>query len=531
MKSTAVDHRQIAATLAWEFWACGWAWIVSAPLLAMSLPCLIFVAISWRDPTFRLGEISDQFQFPLYWTSLIMLGPSVLSALGKPQHRYTLPAANFLIVSTLMACAMATVFVQYAVIALSLNALFDLGWPVLGPSLLAAVLVAWCQAMMWSTSNSTGLQILACALSAALLGIGIVVWGPPNGSWMAPLFSVGAWHLSSFAVAAVICVTVGTFGFSKVRAGAGFDVRPIIDWLSRAAMLRSESERAPFTSPARAQFWLEWTERGRFLPAGTAILGLVLLTIALFVPRRDGSDLAGAFLAFFFAPLSVIGIFFGSRSKLGEFGNFSGSRPLSDGKVAGAILKSFTLSLITSAVVWLAFFVLVNVIVVDRRVTSDITHAIRTTGVPALTGRIVLCALAVWSGVGLLTALTLAGRRVVGLALPAFFGVWMAGVLIVLSLSFHREIQDTFAKGYIVGWLLICMVAVAATFIVAWRRQLISMPSVALAALLVLTAIVAGYGSGWMHDEWFRVPLLLGCFLIPIPLAAAPLAVFVNRHR
>ena len=58
-----------------------------------------------RTRTFRLGELGDQFQFPLYWTSLIMLGPSVLSALGKPQHRYTLPAANFLIVSTLMACA------------------------------------------------------------------------------------------------------------------------------------------------------------------------------------------------------------------------------------------------------------------------------------------------------------------------------------------------------------------------------------------------------------------------------------------
>jgi len=531
MNRAADHHRQMAMALAWEFWACGWLWIVSAPLLAMSLPCLIFVAITWPERSFRVGELGDSFQFPLYWTSLIMLGPSVLSALGKPEHRYTLPASSFLIVTAFMTCAMATVFLQYAVIALGLNALFDLGWPVLGPSLLAAVLVAWCQAMIWSTSNSTGLQVLACAVSAALLGIAIVVWGPPDRTILDPLSNVGPLQFLLIAVAAVICVAVGTFGFAKVRAGAGFDVGPIIEWLSRAVMLRSTSELAPFSSPARARFWLEWTERGRALPVGTAILGLVLLTIALFVPRRDGSDLAGAFLAFFFAPLCMIGLFFGSRPKFGEFGSFGGSRPLSDRKLAGAILNSFTLSLISSAVVWLAFFVLVNVIVIDRRVTSDFSHAIRTTGVLALTGRIVLCALAMWSGVGLVTALTLAGRRVIGLALLAFFGVWMAGVLIMLSLSLHREIQDTFAKGYIVGWLLICMVAVAATFIVSWRRRLIFIPDVLLAALLISITLAAALGSGWIRHEPYGYVLLLSCGLIPIPLAAAPLAVFVNRHR
>mgnify|MGYP001297495933 CR=1 FL=1 len=539
MTRAAGHHRQIAngqiaMALGWEFWACGCVWIVAAPLMAMSLPCLIFVAITWPERSFRVGELGDVFQFPLYWTSLIMLGPSVLSALGNPQHRYTLPASNFLIVATLMVCAMATVFAQYAAMALSLNALFDVGWPVLGPSLLAAVLVAWCQAMLWSTSNSTGLQVLACALSAAVLGIGIVVWGSPGRTWTAHIADVDAWQLLKFAAAAAICVGVGTFGFSKVRAGAGFDVRPIIDWLSRAVMLRNKSQRARFSSPAGAQLWLEWTERGRALPAGTAVFGLALLIVAFFIPAKDGFDFTGAYLAFFFAPLSVIGMFFGSRSKLGEFGSFNGSRPLSDGKVAGAILRSFTLSLISSAVVWLAFFVLVNVIVIDRRVTSDFTHAIRTTGVPALTALIVLGGLAVWSGVGLVTALTLAGRRVVGIALPAFFGVWMAGILIAICL--RPAIQDTFMQAYTAAWLLACVVAVAATFFVSWRRKLIFMPSMLLAALLISITFAAALGSGWIRIELIRhepfgYVLLLGCGLIPIPLAAAPLAVYVNRHR
>ena len=174
-----------------------------------------------QTPHFDWEKSATSFNSRFIGRRSFMLGPSVLSALGKPEHRYTLPASNFLIVTTLMACAMATVFVQYAVMALSLNALFDVGWPVLGPSLLAAVLVAWCQAMLWSTSNSTGLQVLACAVSTALLGIAIVVWGPPDRSWMDPLSNVGPWHFLPFAVSAAICVAVGTFGFGKVWPAPG----------------------------------------------------------------------------------------------------------------------------------------------------------------------------------------------------------------------------------------------------------------------------------------------------------------------
>jgi hypothetical protein len=57
-----------------------------------------------------------------------------------------------------------------------------------------------------------------------------------------------------------------------------------------------------------------------------------------------------------------------------------------------------------------------------------------------------------------------------------------------------------------------------------------------LAALLISITLAAAVGSGWLRYELnrhepFGYVLLLGCGLIPIPLAAAPLAVFVNRHR
>ncbi len=303
MKTATSGNREIALALAWEFWTCGWAWIVSAPLLAMVLPGFIFTSLGWQyGADYRGGEIGAQLQFVFYWTALTMTIPSVLAALGKPGHRYTLPASSFLIVASLMACVMTTVFAQYAVIALGLNALFDVGWPVIGPGLLAAVVVAWCLAMLWSTSNSTGLQVLACAASAALLGVAIKVWGPPDRSLMELLSSVGAWHLLAFAVATACCVGVGTFGFGKVRSGAGLDVRSLVDWLRRLVMPPEKSGLAAFSSPARAQLWLEWTERGRALPAGTALLGLVLLIISLFIPAKESSDFAGDFFSLFLRP-------------------------------------------------------------------------------------------------------------------------------------------------------------------------------------------------------------------------------------
>ncbi len=235
------------------------------------------------------------------------------------------------------------------------------------------------------------------------------------------------------------------------------------------------------------------------------------------------------FSVFFCAPLSVIGIFFGSRSALGDFGNFNASRPLSDSSLARAVVTSLTLSLIFSAVVWATFFALVLVVVGEHWETSKLLRAIQTTSALALTGRMVLFGLAVWSAVGLVTALTLAGRRVVGLALPAVFGVWIAGLLIPLSL--RPEVRPAFTWVYAVLWLLICLAAAAGTFIVSWRRRLIFWPSLLLAALLVVICLAAAYGSGWLLDERFRLPLILGCGLIPIPLAAAPLAVYLNRHR
>jgi hypothetical protein len=70
----------------------------------------------------------------------------------------------------------------------------------------------------------------------------------------------------------------------------------------------------------------------------------------------------------------------------------------------------------------------------------------------------------------------------------------------------------------------------AAAFIAAWRRQLISLPALCLAAAIVLAAVAAAHLVG-IPFAWKSWPIVVLCLLLPLPLAAAPLAVCLNRHR
>ena len=64
-----------------------------------------------------------------------------------------------------MACCMLTMFVQYAIVTAIVNKQFSVEWPIVGPGLLAAVLIAWCHAVFWATSNSLPLRLIVLLLS------------------------------------------------------------------------------------------------------------------------------------------------------------------------------------------------------------------------------------------------------------------------------------------------------------------------------------------------------------------------------
>jgi hypothetical protein len=284
----------------------------------------------------------------------------------------------------------------------------------------------------------------------------------------------------------------------------------------------------PFSSPQSAQFWREWSERGYVLPVGYALIGIGALPLVLYVEARSRQSLEGLSSLFFLFPLAGIGFFWGSRSPQLEFGDFHGSRPLSDRQLANAVLKSATLGLVLSALIWAV------VLIVEARLgQSRLYREIQAIGAFGSLLRAALGAIATWSAVGLLTSLVLAGQRPINITVWPAIGIWIVGAL--LSRFVFHESQRRFELVYFSACLVCCLVVCAATFVVSWRRHLISAGTLWLAAMLVLIsgsiAVAAAHSAGWPLDWKLLLPMLGCCGLTPIPLAAAPMAVYVNRHR
>ena len=526
---------RIIAALAWEFWARGRVGIVLGPIAAIAFPCLVQLLMgSW------LNHKEFVAMFPFFWITALSLGSALFLTLANSRLRYTLPAPSWLLVAGPMACVMLTMFLQYAVVATTLNAWFHADWPIVGPGLLAAVMIAWCQAVVWSTSNSLGLPFLICltsflafifATAGRIASNGVIITEFPS--------EVGVWHLFAFALATLVCASIGTVGFASLRRGTGLDGKRILDWLSERVRFRPAAAAAPFASADSAQFWLEWTRRGYVLPLGTTVIAAWAILLALSLPAHvitnsitSGSDFFGSVLAFWPMPLFVVSIFWGNRSPNFEFGPFAASRPLSDRQIASAVLKSATLGLISSAAIWAVGMTLVFWIVVIRRETPmRVPVPGHNAGFRGLPGGTVLAAMAIWSFVGLGTSLSLAGRKVLGIAMALAFAVWMAAVVVPMFLQDDRSHAE-FTGLYFIICLIHCLYGCAFAFIATWRRHLISVLTLWLAGAMVLFAVAVLYSFGGGHGRWYEWLIVLGCFcLLPIPLAAAPLAVYVNRHR
>jgi hypothetical protein len=529
VSSRQANGVRIAAALAWEFFALGWWGILLAPLGAMVLPGLIFGILSWQhDVSLHDTREGVMLQFAFYWTTIIFIGSAVVAALGDPKRRCTLPASSLLIVGCPMVCAMTTMFVSYSIVAILLNTLFEAGWPIWGPGLLAAIVIAWAQAVLWSTTNSPGWQFSTCVASVVTLLFATARWSRPYGHSTPFLQSVTAWHVVGFGLATVVYIGVGTVGFANQRSGSGLGRTRIVDWASR--LWPKTARSAPFLSPTSAQFWLEWTERACALPVGTALIGMAAILLACFVSLREGADdFVGGMSGLVLAPAFVFGIVLGSRSPTGEFGSFGGSRPLTDRQIASVVLKSGTLALISSAMIWTLCMAATLWIVEERAELPKLSKAIQQWGPIPFLARATFGVLGLWSVVGLMTSLSLAGRKLMGIAVATASLVAITGVLVPNCLP--SSARAAFVQAYCFVFVSLSLLAVLATFVASARRQLLSRRAIGFSAGLVLAAAVTVLFSGWAGQWKYLLPALAGCAMLPVPLAAAPLAVWTNRHR
>src|SRR5271166_4938395 len=146
--------RSIPIAMTWELLRRGrWRFLIGA-LAANALPAIILASLrlegglSPREPsTIQIHYIMMQF-------NMLAFGAMVFAVQGKPSRLYALPVSTATIVAWHLLPAMIIMVVESVLSTLALNALFDLGWPLWGPAIFLAVMLAALDAAIWLTEKS-----------------------------------------------------------------------------------------------------------------------------------------------------------------------------------------------------------------------------------------------------------------------------------------------------------------------------------------------------------------------------------------
>jgi hypothetical protein len=159
--------RSIPWMMTWEVLRCG-RWSLPAALLgAIAFSGMLFAALHGA------GAIQPEethfviMHVVLTLVNMMLFGAAMFAAQGKPARLYTLPAATSTLAAWRLAPAMAVTAIFSAITTATLNAVFDLGWPVWGPALFLGVAWGAVQATAWLAENSAWLPMIVAAVIAA----------------------------------------------------------------------------------------------------------------------------------------------------------------------------------------------------------------------------------------------------------------------------------------------------------------------------------------------------------------------------
>jgi len=414
--------------------------------------------------------------------------------------------------------------------------------PLFWPAIMAAVFLAWVQALAWMPYALPGLRVIVTVL--LMVSIDIVVF--------AAAFSKAS-ELVMLAILApnIPCAyLVARFAVARARRGDGPDGRRIFAWLGWVVNFLPR-RREFFRSPAVAQVWFEWRRYGHSLPALVAILlpfEVFLLfvfsdTPVLVVETLFAVLLTPPFMAAFVA--ATVSSSSPDGSDLYELTPFIAARPLSSASLITAKLKTTIRSTLAT---WLLVLVVIPLALRLSGTTSVVVdlagQVVEAVGTPRAVGIGLL-------GLAALVALTwkqLVQSLYIGMSGRAWLvkaSVFLALSLLTIFVILAQWVVER--KGLIaplwdaLPWILAVLVCckVSAAAWIAMRlhdSRLLSGRTLIIGALGWDAAVLALYGLlVWLLPTLlFRAYLLALVAILAIPLArlsAAPLALSWNRHR
>jgi hypothetical protein len=337
-------------------------------------------------------------------------------------------------------------------------------------------------------------------------------------------------------VATLVAIGIAAFltanvAIARNRYGAPPYSFGILDRINRVFDYYTAFNTIPRT-PFEAQIRYEWQRKGWLMPAAIAILVLGGIVVWYF-GSRDPQDLLVGFLGGGGA-LWMIGflggiVFGNSGPNDADFkmGNYVATRPIADGDLARAILKTAATSVFISWLIWaIAFAVVCVVFVLAGSFTFPQLENANWLLYPG-------SLLGPWIVVATLASILLLGRaRLVIITFAGLCAAFIASAIV--STLLPTELKSLLSQTVLTGGSIIVLLACPLLFAAARHKLLISSATNWASAAFWIVAVTL-LGVFWPRSTPFTISAFLltvaALTLAVLPLAAAPLAVAINRHR
>jgi hypothetical protein len=459
-----------------------------------------------------------------------------------PYRMFTLPVPTAALALWPMLYGTAALALLWLVMARFLFRPWGVEAPLVWPALLAAVVVAWTQALLWSPFGLPWLRV-AVAVPVVTVPVAGTVAGLQLG---VPL----EWLYAFLAVQLPAAYGVAYAGLAAARRGDAPGWGWLLGCLPRLGA-RAPVRRGRFATAARAQVWFEWRRHGIKTPVLSA-----LLTSAFLFPLLLGKNpviptertLALAVLA----PLLAAGMGINTMGKHNPWvkdyygvSPFTATRPMSTAALVAAKFKMAFWCAVWAWAVWFAL-TLPAVFLTDAhhevREWWERWTQVRPVGEAVglvFTAGVVLFALT-WKKMVENLCINLTGREWVikgGVAVSLllfFLVIWVA-----IAFFSNPVSQETILRA--LPWVLGAAVAVKAALAVWVVRALLRSGLVPVRTVSTLLGIWWGAAAGLfvlavraVPAEYAAPATLAAGVMLSLPLvrlAATPLALAWDRHR
>ncbi len=467
--------RSVPVAITWEMLVGGRWSLLTFAVGANAMPLFLLSALRLDGRVDSTDPSMLAMHLVLVQMNMFIFGMSLMDTPGQPSRLFALPISTPAMVGWQMLLGMVLMILESVASTACLNALFDLGWPLWGPALVAAVGVAGIQAALWTTDKSAW-----SPFAFGAVGIGFGLWFK---SRFGPTFSMPIHLWIEVTPVEVLMLSVGlsylvaVVGVARRRCGEPLPSLGIIAWFVRVFDPPAYNG-SRFATPAEAQFWFEWRNKGWALPA-VVVFGMTSGLIIWSISIRDRTQLFEAFVGGG-GMLSAIGFIgfllgnFGSSDSAFEMGHFLATRPLTNPEMSRVLLKVLAKSVLLAWGIWAVPFVLLSGILFASGGIPDV-ELLRNLGWWYFPVTLLGC----WTVVSVFASVAMTGRTLLLVQIIVGGFAIALGSTMFSKYALPRESRLPFERGF---WLAIGVMLALGTawaFVAARRRGLIGTPIVA----------------------------------------------------